>query len=121
MTQYTGCSDLHLGGSSLLLWKHLTVLCVVTQAVEQFGIHICYGDLLHSMHRALKSMKSGGGGGGGMSGLLNNGFSMDGILMVSELHHSGGGAMLSHTPSVEELRRCSAFHVAVLLQGSDLP
>ncbi len=103
MAQSTGCGDFHQSRHQSPAVEAFKVLCVVTQAVEQFGIHICYGDLLHSMHRALKSMKAGKGGGGGMSALLSNGLSMDGILMVSQLHHSHGGAVVPPFASPSEI------------------
>ncbi len=55
------------------------------QAIEQQGTQIGYGELLHQMHRTLKSMdkgSSGGGGGSILNHLMASGLTMDSMLVV---------------------------------------
>eukprot|EP00891_Asterochloris_glomerata_P006541 jgi/Astpho2/6541/gw1.00099.4.1_t len=64
--QFSACTDEQTAADTNQLSGNVSTGAATfsfIQAVEQFGIHICYGDLLHSMHRALKSMKAGKGGG----------------------------------------------------------
>ncbi|KAK9819981.1 hypothetical protein WJX72_004748 [[Myrmecia] bisecta] len=73
------------------------------QAIEQRGTAIGYGELLHQMHRTLKSMDKGSSGGGGtniLDHLMTNGLSMDGMLVSLATTAVGGlsGGYSKQTP-----------------------
>lgn len=56
------------------LLQGLILSHVQLQAVERAGTSISYGQLLHEMHRSLKTLSGGqSGGGGGMGGMLGGG------------------------------------------------
>jgi hypothetical protein len=86
--QFSACTDEQTAADTNALSGNVSTGAATfsfIQGIEQFGPNVRYGDLLHNMHRTLKSMGGGGGSSLGgsnlLSGLMSHGLSTSGMLM----------------------------------------